>query len=35
MPVEIDFISVVFGYVAGTLLCWSLCETLYTDEEEG
>lgn len=33
--IELDFISVTIGYVAGVLLTWSLTFTLYgCDDEE-
>jgi len=32
--IEVDFISLSIGYVAGTLLCWSLQQTLYGDSDD-
>jgi len=34
--IQLDFISVAIGYLIGTFLCWSMCETLYKeDSDEG
>lgn len=29
MPVEIDFISVVLGYIVGFIFAWSLCDVIH------
>ena len=33
MPIEIDFISVVVGYIVGVCLTWSLTFTLFGCEK--
>ena len=32
--IEIDFLSIVVGYMVGVALMWSLSETLYGDNNE-
>ena len=32
--IQIDFLSIVVGYVVGVALMWSLNETLYGDNNE-
>ena len=32
--IEVDFLSIVLGYAVGVALMWSLCETLYGDNNE-
>ena len=32
--IEIDFQSIVVGYMVGVMLMWSLCNTLYGDNNE-
>ena len=32
--IDLDFMSIVIGYVVGVALMWSLCETLYGDNNE-
>ena len=32
--IEIDFMSIIVGYVVGVALMWSLCNTLYGDNNE-
>ena len=32
--IEIDFLSIVVGYVVGVWLMWSICTTLYGDNNE-
>ena len=32
--IEIDFLSIIIGYVVGVALMWSLNETLYGDNNE-
>ena len=32
--IDIDFMSIIVGYVVGVALMWSLCETLYGDNNE-
>jgi len=32
--IQIDFLSIVVGYVVGVALMWSLSETLYGDNNE-
>ena len=32
--IEIDFMSIVIGYVVGVALMWSISETLYGDNNE-
>lgn len=34
MGIEIDFLSVTLGYIIGVLLTWSLCFTIYGNEDE-
>ena len=33
--IEVDFQSVIVGYVAGVALMWSLCEKLYGESDYG
>lgn len=32
--IQIDFISLTFGYVAGIFFCWTLCEVIYGGKDE-
>lgn len=32
--IEIDFLSIVVGYVVGVALMWSLCNTFYGENNE-
>lgn len=32
--IEMDFQSIVVGYMVGVMLMWSLCNTLYGDNNE-
>ena len=32
--IEIDFLSIVVGYVVGVWLMWSICTTSYGDNNE-
>ena len=32
--IDMDFQSIVIGYAVGVALMWSLCETLYGDNNE-
>ena len=32
--IEMDFQSIVIGYMVGVALMWSICETLYGDNNE-
>jgi len=32
--IQIDFLSIVVGYVVGVALMWSISETLYGDNNE-
>ena len=32
--IEMDFQSIVIGYMVGVALMWSICETLYGDYNE-
>lgn len=32
--IQIDFFSIVIGYIVGVLLTWSLCFTIYGMENE-
>ena len=32
--IDLDFQSIVVGYVVGVMLMWSLCNTLYGDNNE-
>ena len=34
MPVEIDFISVTIGYVAGFIFAWSLCDIIHGEQND-
>ena len=27
--IQVDFISLTIGYVAGVFFCWTLCEIIY------
>ena len=32
--IDLDFMSIVIGYVVGVALMWSICTTLYGDNNE-
>ena len=32
--IEIDFLSIIIGYVVGVALMWSLCGTFYGENNE-
>ena len=32
--IDIDFMSIIVGYVVGVALMWSICTTLYGDNNE-
>ena len=32
--IEIDFMSIIVGYVVGVALMWSLCNTFYGENNE-
>ena len=32
--IDLDFQSIVIGYAVGVALMWSICETLYGDNNE-
>ena len=32
--IDLDFQSIVVGYMVGVMLMWSLCNTLYGDNNE-
>ena len=32
--IDLDFQSIVIGYIVGVALMWSICETLYGDNNE-
>ncbi len=32
--IEIDFLSIIIGYVVGVALMWSLCSTFYGENNE-
>ena len=32
--IDLDFMSIVVGYVVGVALMWSICNTLYGDNNE-
>ena len=32
--IDLDFTSIVIGYVVGVALMWSICTTLYGDNNE-
>jgi hypothetical protein len=31
---EFDFVSVVFGYVAGVLLCYSITHVIFVEKDD-
>lgn len=33
--IQVDLVSLSIGYVAGTLLCWSLQKMLYGESDDG
>ena len=34
MPIEIDFISIVIGYVVGFIFAWSLCDVIHGEQND-
>ncbi len=34
MPIDIDFISVIFGYVCGFIFAWSLCDIIHGGQND-
>ena len=32
--IQVDFLSVTIGYIAGVMLMWSLCQTFYGENDE-
>ena len=32
--IEVDFLSIVIGYMVGVMLMWSLCNTFYGENNE-
>ena len=34
MPIDIDFISIVIGYVTGFIFAWSLCDVIHGGQND-